>query len=132
MTQSGSSSSTCGRPLRQCSRSEGYNIHLLAMITEEHADQSEVCNNQALVHRSKSESVIRTTQGVKFEDKCRKYQTRLDNLMALAADPCSSKSNALIAQKALRYRNKTMERRRASSEEATSSTPSSISAPISY
>ncbi|KAG2780570.1 hypothetical protein PC129_g5006 [Phytophthora cactorum] len=115
MTQSGSSSSTCGRPLRQCSRSEGYNIHLLAMITEEHADQSEVCNNQALAHRSKSESVIRTTQGVKFEDKCRKYQTRLDNLMALAADPCSSKSNALIAQKALRYRNKTMERRRASS-----------------
>ncbi|KAG3102769.1 hypothetical protein PI124_g11741 [Phytophthora idaei] len=34
--------------------------------------------------------------------------------MALAADPCSSKSNALIAQKALRYRNKTMERRPAS------------------
>ncbi|ETI55112.1 hypothetical protein F442_02141 [Phytophthora nicotianae P10297] len=109
MAQNGSSPSTCGRTLRRCSRSERSHIHRLATIVDEHTNQSGNNISPAavpLLKRSKSERVIRTTQGVKFEDKDRKYQTRLDNLKVIAADPCSSKSNALIAQKALRYRNK--------------------------
>ncbi|ETM56914.1 hypothetical protein L914_00200 [Phytophthora nicotianae] len=43
----------------------------------------------------------------------RNYQARLENFIAVAADPCSSESNVQIAQKVLRYRNKIMERRQA-------------------
>ncbi|KAL3662324.1 hypothetical protein V7S43_012651 [Phytophthora oleae] len=125
MTQS--NSSPCARVSRRRSLSEGCNLHLLAAITEgeplytqpedeeddEEQNQPTQCINQVLAQRSKSESIICTAQGVKFEDKYHKYQTRLDNLVALAANPASSNSNALLAKKALRYRNKTMERRRA-------------------
>ncbi|KAF4044702.1 hypothetical protein GN244_ATG02929 [Phytophthora infestans] len=110
MSQNGSSLPTCGRTLRRCARSERYNTHRLAAITEARGNQSEMSENSApgpLGQRSRSEGVIHTTQGVRFEDKCRKYQSRLDNLMVVAADPCSSESNAKLAQKALRYRNKT-------------------------
>ncbi|KAG6584689.1 uncharacterized protein IUM83_07922 [Phytophthora cinnamomi] len=64
--------------------------------------------------RSKSEGFICTAQGIVFQaTKSQQYQTRLKSLMALAANPSSSNHNALLAQKALRYRNKTLERRRA-------------------
>ncbi|KAF4044703.1 hypothetical protein GN244_ATG02930 [Phytophthora infestans] len=105
MSQDGSSSSLCAPRLRRCSRSERSIIHRLAAIAEEHTNQS---GNQPMMHRSRSEGIIRTTQGVKFEDKYRNYQTRLESLMALAADPSTSESNAKLAQKALRYRNKTL------------------------
>ncbi|KAG7378123.1 hypothetical protein PHYPSEUDO_010528 [Phytophthora pseudosyringae] len=132
MTQSDSSPSarTCARVSRRRSLSEGCNLHLLAAITEgepvateqpesdENEHQLKQCVHQVqpvLAQRSKSESVICTAQGVRFEDKYHTYQTRLDNLVAIAANPCSSSCNALLAKKALRYRYKTMERRRACS-----------------
>ncbi|ETI57523.1 hypothetical protein F443_00228 [Phytophthora nicotianae P1569] len=116
MAQNDSPLSTNGRTLRRCSRSERSHIHRLAAIAEEHAGQSGNNINPAaapLLKRSKSERVIRTTQGVKFEDMYRNYQARLENFIAVAADPCSSESNVQIAQKVLRYRNKIMERRQA-------------------
>uniref|UniRef100_M4B2N4 Uncharacterized protein n=1 Tax=Hyaloperonospora arabidopsidis (strain Emoy2) TaxID=559515 RepID=M4B2N4_HYAAE len=64
----------------------------------------------ALEQRSKSETFICTAKGVVFQDtKCQKYQSKLNSLMALAADSSSSQSNVLLAKKALRYR-KVLER----------------------
>ncbi|KAG7392445.1 hypothetical protein PHYBOEH_006360 [Phytophthora boehmeriae] len=58
-----------------------------------------------LEKRSKSEIFIRTAQGVLFTDtKSLKKRTRLESLVELAANPGTSRSNALLAQKALRYR----------------------------
>ncbi|EGZ12515.1 hypothetical protein PHYSODRAFT_317554 [Phytophthora sojae] len=121
----------CARVSRRRSLSEGCNIHLLTTITEEEQERSASQpqnepeehqfqltrhHNNTQETRSKSESFICTAQGIVFQDtKSQQYQTRLRNLMALAANPNSSKSNALLAQKALRYRNKMMERRRACS-----------------
>ncbi|KAK1931350.1 hypothetical protein P3T76_013106 [Phytophthora citrophthora] len=125
-----SNSSPCARVSRRRSLSDGCNIHLLVAITEcaalytqpedDKNDEGQTkptqCINRGaltLALRSKSESIICTAQGVKFEDKYHKYQSRLASLVALAANPASSNSNSLLAKKALQYRNKTMERRRA-------------------
>ncbi|OWZ06935.1 hypothetical protein PHMEG_00020740 [Phytophthora megakarya] len=123
---------TCLRVTRRRrSLSEGSNLHLLAAIMEEdaayrHSDdeidkscptETTQCGNSMPTipaQRSKSERMICTAQGIRFQVKYQKYQTRLDNLVALAANPTSSNCNVLLAKKALRYRNKTVERRRAS------------------
>ncbi|KAG1701912.1 hypothetical protein DVH05_010403 [Phytophthora capsici] len=126
MTQT--NSSPCARVSRRRSLSDGCNIHLLAAITEgeplyiqpedeENQEQTQPTqridpDDVTLALRSKSESMFCTAQGVKFEDKCHNYRSRLDSLVALAANPTSSNSNSLLAKKALRYRSKTMERRR--------------------
>ncbi|CAI5707412.1 unnamed protein product [Peronospora effusa] len=66
----------------------------------------------AMEQRSKSESLICTAQGIVFQDtKCQEYGSKLNNLVALAADSSSSQSNVVLAKKALRYR-KVLERHR--------------------
>ncbi|ETK97247.1 hypothetical protein F441_00207 [Phytophthora nicotianae CJ01A1] len=60
----------------------------------------------ALQHRSKSESFICTAQGIVFEDARSEYSSKLSNLEALAANnnALGTRSNVLLAKKALRYR----------------------------
>ena len=66
----------------------------------------------AMEQRSKSESLICTAQGIVFQDtKSQEYRSKLNNLVALAADSSSSQSNVVLAKKALRYR-KVLERHR--------------------
>ncbi|CAI5744508.1 unnamed protein product [Peronospora destructor] len=66
----------------------------------------------AMEQRSKSESIICTAQGIVFQDtKSQEYWSKLNNLVALAADSSSSQSNVVLARKALRYR-KVLERHR--------------------
>ncbi|CAH0479892.1 unnamed protein product [Peronospora belbahrii] len=66
----------------------------------------------AMEQRSKSESFICTAQGIVFQDtKCQKYWSKINDLVALAADSSSSESNVVLAKKALRYR-KVLERHR--------------------
>ncbi|OWZ21871.1 hypothetical protein PHMEG_0003526 [Phytophthora megakarya] len=135
MTQHDSSLSTGTgiRLTRRRSLSE-TNLHLAAIEEEQTEPEEEMdkklftqsapCNSLAratgtLVRRCKSERVIRTcdvictAQGIKLQDNRKKYQPKLDSLVAIAATPTSSNCNALLAKKALQYRNKTMERRRA-------------------
>ncbi|CEG37648.1 uncharacterized protein PHALS_05426 [Plasmopara halstedii] len=67
----------------------------------------------ALKHRSKSESFICTAQGIVFEDNQSEYSSKLDQLVALAANlnAQGTRSNVLLAKKALRFR-KAIGRRR--------------------
>ncbi|CAI5707408.1 unnamed protein product [Peronospora effusa] len=113
----------CIRRVRRRSLSEGCDLNLLAAITDGESLYTEPENsfdhlsipsrqheNKVLpmvAHRSKSESTFCTAQGITFQDKSQKYQTRLKSLIALAANPCSSQSNVMLARKALRYRSKT-------------------------
>lgn len=67
----------------------------------------------ALKHRSKSESYICTAQGVVFEDNRSECSSKLDQLVALAtsSNARGTRSNVLIAKKALRYRKASGRRR---------------------
>ncbi|ETM98820.1 hypothetical protein PPTG_19259 [Phytophthora nicotianae INRA-310] len=118
MNQSGPSVPTSGRFPRRRSLSEGHNLQLLGnQVKKEPNDRPTRSDNElhsTLAKRPQSTSVVVTAQGVKFKDKYNRYQSRLEHLMALATDPTSSKSNALLAQKALRYRYKSIERRHTS------------------
>ena len=129
MTHTNLSHSTgtcCIRRLRRRSLSEGCNLTLLAASTDGESLYTEPENSfnhlsiqpspqhetkaffpVAVAHRFTSESTFCTAQGITFQDKSQKYQTRLKSLIALAANPCSSQSNAMLAKKALRYRSKT-------------------------
>jgi hypothetical protein len=122
------STGSSGRVSRRRSLSEGCNLHLLAAIVEgqplsaesegrtaAHPFQSTPETPATLEKRSKSESFICTAQGVVFQDtKGQQCQARLERLVELARNPaCSSQSNALLAKKALRFRGKALERRRA-------------------
>lgn len=120
MPQNGSSLSTRGRTLRRLSLVEGYNLYLLATIIDEMPlyqskaenrkvfDKPEKCyeqDSETLSQRSRL--LIRTAQGVKFESpQSLEYKKRLENLVLLATSPNTSPSNALLAQKALKYRHK--------------------------
>lgn len=65
-----------------------------------------------LMHRSKSESFICTSQGIVFPDtQLQKCQSRVDGLVEMATNASSSHRNVLLAKKALRYR-KMLELRR--------------------
>lgn len=99
---------------RRHSLVEGYKLHLLATMIDKvpvpsrsKSEDGQQCTKlvtEMMAQRLRSS--IQTSQGVQFEDKHYKHQLKLYSLIALAADPYTSTINARIAQKALKYRNK--------------------------
>ncbi|CEG41267.1 uncharacterized protein PHALS_11625 [Plasmopara halstedii] len=114
MHSTDSSHLTHGRHLRRLSLVEDYKLHLLTALINEMPWYESKRNDKKRFYKSTnflvdlhSRFMIQTAQGVKFEDpKYCQYQKKLDNLKALATCADTSSSNALLAQKALRYRNK--------------------------
>uniref|UniRef100_H3GIP7 Uncharacterized protein n=1 Tax=Phytophthora ramorum TaxID=164328 RepID=H3GIP7_PHYRM len=92
------SSADAGMPPRRRSRSEGS--------TKAAAELQAALQSATIPRFSVTELYVRTSSGVVFQDEEFQRETlaKAERLVEIASSPESSERNALIAQKALKYR----------------------------